>query len=133
MKRLVLFSFILTSFLFANGITQVPVSKYNINWKEQITDKKYKLITISDRFKCKKYLKAGELKTNNYRAKHYIMKNRAICADDVYIAQAKKVKFNFGSLEIVKDGEIIKETSKYIKIKNLDGKIEKIYKDELGQ
>jgi hypothetical protein len=117
--------------LFANQL--VPITVKDVNWKAKIDKKDYKLTNITERFKCKEYLDVIDLKMGLYRAKHYLLKNRPICLDDVYITKSSKVRFNFGTLQIEKEGEIIKETDKYIKIKNLDGKIEKIYKDEIGQ
>ena len=57
-----------------------------------------------------------------------ILKNRVICKKSLYMTSSKKIKFNFGFIEIEKDGEVLKETSKYIRIKNADGTVEKIYK-----
>jgi hypothetical protein len=129
------FVFILFFISFANGANNqlLPVSTSDIQWKGQITATNVKLIHANSRYKCKKYLDIKKLKENKYRAKHYILKNTPICANDAYIAQSNKIKFNFGNIEIEKEGEVIRETDKYIKIKNLDGKIEKIYKDERGQ
>ena len=126
MKLLLL---ILPILLFSKAIEVVPVATKSINWKEQLSLSNVKLIQSNDKHKCKEYLDINKLKKNKYRAKHYIIKDFTICADDVYIAVSKKIKFNFGFFEIERDGEIIKETDQYIKIRNLDGKIEKIYKD----
>lgn len=131
MIRVLVFLFFCVSIVLAT--TKVPVAKLPINWKSRITSNNVQFKNISSVYKCKKYLNIDKVKSNKLRAKHYILKNKPICADDVYMEENKKVVFKFGSLEIEKDGEIIKETSKYIKIKNLDGTIEKIYKDELGQ
>jgi len=120
---------ILPILLFSKAIEVVPVATKSINWKEQLSLSNVKLIQSNDKHKCKEYLDINKLKKNKYRAKHYIIKDFTICADDVYIAVSKKIKFNFGFFEIERDGEIIKETDQYIKIRNLDGKIEKIYKD----
>ena len=112
----------------------VPISIKNINFKEEISKDHYKIVEYNDlnrkiyNIKCKEYLSLEDLKSNSYRAKHYIKKNRVICKKSLYITSSKKIKFNFGSIEIEKDGEIIKETSKYIRIKNADGTVEKIYK-----
>jgi hypothetical protein len=115
--------------MFAQNEQLVPVSKKAIKWKGQLTAYEVKLKYISDEYNCKRYLDIEALKNGKYRASHYILKNRAICADDVYTEKPKKVKFNFGLLEIEMNGEIVSETDDYIKIKNGDGKIEKIYKD----
>ncbi len=117
-----------TVLVYAN-VELVPISITTINWKESIVSQNVKLIKPNDEYNCKKYLDIEVLKQNQYRAKHYILKNKAICDEDVYIQSDKKIKFNFGFLEIEKDGELIKETNEYIKIKNLDGTIIKIYKN----
>jgi len=107
----------------------LPISVKSINWKEKITPSNVKIIKKNNTFKCKKYLDIDILKKNKYRAKHYVLKNKALCFEDVYVQSDKKIKFNFGFLEIEKDGELIKETSDYIKIKNVDGTMTKIYKN----
>ena len=135
MKKIFLIFVIFIVNLFAQGISVVPISSKSINYKEQLFSNYYKLVQINDRniqkykIKCKNYPDLIELKLNKYRAKHYINKNKPICKKDIYIPVSKKIKFNFGLLEIERDGVIIKETDTYIKIKNLNGKIEKIYKN----
>jgi len=120
-------------------IKVVPVSNQSINFKEKIFASKARLLQTTNklfikkyisknRSVCKEYIDIKIFKENKYRAKHYIFKNKPICKKDVYIPASKKIKFNFGLLEIERDGEIIKETDNYIKIKNLNGTIEKIYK-----
>lgn len=118
--------------LFASEQVVVVASK-SINWKELLTSSNVKFVEPSSTLKCDKYIDIEILKDNQYRAKHYIAQGRAICDDDVYLQSGKKIKFNFGMLEIEKNGEVIKETKEYIKIRNLDGSIEKIYKDGRAQ
>ncbi len=127
MKNLIVI-LIISVFSFGSEIL-LPISTKTINWKAKITSSNVKLINATIKFKCKKYLDIKILKENKYRAKHYILKNRAICKNDVYVQSDQKIRFNFGLLEIEKEGELIKETDDYIKIKNLDGKIIKIYKN----
>ncbi|MEA3354202.1 MAG: hypothetical protein U9Q33_10335 [Campylobacterota bacterium] len=121
--------FLCFSITYAKNSEYIPVSTKSIGWKSSIDSNDFKVHKISNKYKCKKYLDISDLKKGKYRAKHYIIKNRAICAEDVYIEIPKKVKFNFGLLEIEKSAEVVKETDNYIKIKNPNGKIEKIYKD----
>ena len=131
-KLLIIFLFIVNSF--ASELKIVPISIKNINFKEEILDKHYKIVEYNDlnkriyNIRCKEYLTLKELQSNKYRAKHYIRKNKVICKKNLFITSSKKIKFNFGFLEIEKDGEVLKETSKYIRIKNADGTVEKIYK-----
>jgi len=113
-----------------NAEVQVlPLVNKQINYKSKIYSQNTRLIQANDKYKCKKYLDIQTLKQNKYYAKHFISKNKPLCAKDVYIPQINKVKFRFGNLEIEKDGELIRETKSYIKIKNVDGTIEKIYTD----
>jgi len=107
----------------------LPLVNKQINYKSKIYSQNTRLIQANDKYKCKKYLDIQTLKQNKYYAKHFISKNKPLCAKDVYIPQINKVKFRFGNLEIEKDGELIRETKSYIKIKNVDGTIEKIYTD----
>lgn len=107
----------------------VPVSFKIINYKNKIYSSDVRLIKVSKKFFCKKNINLNILKKNKYHAKHYIAKNKPLCFKDVFIPESRKINFRFGNLEIERDGEIVKETEKYIKIKNSDGKIEKIYKD----
>ena len=131
-KILIIFLFVLNSF--ANEPQIVPISVKNINFKEEISKTHYKIVEYNDLnkriydIKCKEFLSLEDLKSNSYRAKHYIKKNRVICKKSLYMPSSKKIKFNFGFIEIEKDGEVLKETSKYIRIKNADGTVEKIYK-----
>ena len=131
-KLLIIFLFILNSY--ASEVEVVPIAIKNINFKETLLEKHYKLVKYNDlnkkiyNMRCKQYLTLEELQSNKYRAKHYIRKNKVICKNSLFITAVNKIKFNFGFLEIEKDGEIIKETSKYIRIKNADGTVEKIYK-----
>lgn len=131
--KIFVFSFLFFGLTFASSIQVVPVATKDINWKEQLNLSNIKLYQVNEKIKCKSYLDIGTLKSKRYRASHYILKNRPICKDDAYIPKSNKIKFNFGSIVIEKEGEVIRETDSYIKIKNLDGKIEKIYKDERGQ
>ncbi len=135
MKSKLLLILIFTSSLFSKDLVIVPVSIKKINYKEQVYGHHYKLVQLTSqniikyKIKCKEYLNFKALRTNKYRANHYITPNKAICKKDLYFAKSKRVMFNFGALEIERDGEVIRETDQYIKLKNLDGKVEKIYKD----
>lgn len=135
MKYILLVLSILSVNIFANSLKIAPVSVKNIGYKKQISIGSFHIIQLNDkniknyRIRCKKFPDIQLMRKGKYRAKHYISKDRVICMKDVYMPKVKKVKFNFGLLEIEKDGEVIKETTRYIKIRNLDGKIQKIYKD----
>lgn len=107
----------------------IPLVNKKINFKNKIYSQDTRLVQVNEKYKCKEYLDIVKLKKNQYYAKRFISRNKPLCAKDVYIPQMNKVKFRFGNLEIEKDGELIRETKSYIKIKNLDGTIEKIYTD----
>jgi len=126
-KLVICFSLFLT--LNAASTQVVPLSNKTINYKNKIYSQDVRLIQINASYKCKEYLDIKKLKQNKYFAKHYILKNKPLCAKDVYIPKMNKVNFKFGNLEIEKEAELIRETKSYIKIKNVDGTIEKIYTD----
>ncbi len=115
--------------VYAQDIQVVPIAKKVINYKSKIYSRDTLLVQSNERYKCDEYINVIDLKKNKYYAKHYIAKNKPLCLKDVYIPEINKVKFRFGNLEIEKEAELIKETKSYIKIKNLDGTIEKIYID----
>lgn len=115
--------------LFSQGVQIVPLSNKDIQFKNKIYSYNLKLVQANEKYKCNEYLDVVTLKKNKYYAQHYIAKNKPICLKDVYVPKMNKVKFRFGNLEIEKEAELIKETKSYIKIKNLDGTIEKIYID----
>jgi len=121
--------FCFTYQLLADSVRTVPLSIKAIEYKNKIISSNLKLIQANNKYKCEEYLDIVTLKKNKYYAKHYIGKNKPICLKDVYIPTVNKVNFRFGNLEIEKEAELIKETKSYIKIKNLDGTIEKIYID----
>jgi len=115
--------------IFAQNIKVVPVTNKVINYKAKIYASNVRLVQENEKYFCKEYVDIKLLKQNKYFAKHYLRKNKPLCKKNVFLQSSRKIKFNFGNLEIEKDGEIIRETDHYIKIKTIDGKIEKIYKD----
>lgn len=125
-------SFLFLSFLivFLNGQDSfVAISSKAINWKGKLIKDNVSIIKQNNKLYCEKNIDFVKFKENKLRAKHYILPKKAICNDDVYEEKNNKIKFNFGFVEIQRDGELIKETNEYIKFRNPDGKIEKIYKD----
>ncbi|MFW0694692.1 hypothetical protein ACN091_10600, partial [Aliarcobacter butzleri] len=67
--------------------------------------------------------------SNQFVTTHYINKNMFICDKDVKSSENGGVVFNFGGVRIGKKGRIIFENNEFIRIKNLDGTIEQIYKN----
>lgn len=115
--------------LLANTINAVPLANKSIKYHSKIYSNNVRSVPVNEKYKCRKYIDTIPLKENKYFALHYIPKNRAICAKDVYIPKSNIIKFKFGNLEIEREGTILKETNKYIRVKNTDGTIEKIYKN----
>lgn len=126
LKYILIFSFLFT---YANGVQLVPMAKKDIKYKQKISSSDIYYVEASKKFSCEKYLIPSLLTQNLYYAKRYIIKNRPICDKDAVYKKANIVKFRFGGLIIEKEGELVRETDEYIKIKNSDGKITKIYKD----
>lgn len=63
------------------------------------------------------------------QATHYMRKGYVICQNDVKEYKKQSVLFDFGVIEIEKQGEVIFENDEYIRIKKSNGDIDKIYKD----
>ena len=70
-----------------------------------------------------------DILSGKYRSKGHFKKNRILCKKDVFIADKNRIIFNFGMIEIERDGKVLNQTDDYVRIKNTSGKIEKIYKD----
>jgi hypothetical protein len=114
-------------FLFADSVL---VSIKDLKFKEYLNYENLSEIQIEKKINCNKFDKSL-LKERRYIATRYIIKNTPICTKDVEVATNNKVKFDFGNIEIEKDGEVLGETDKYVKIKNTDGTTIKI--DKNGQ
>jgi len=108
---------------------EVLVAKEKIKFKEIIHVKKLMRKKAAKIYRHCVPVTLNDLHKTTYSAKHHIPKGSIICIKDIQIYQKTSIIFDFGSLEIEKDGKVIRDTSKYIKIKKPDGKIEKIYKD----
>ena len=107
---------------------KILVSNINIKYKEHLNYDNLTIITTNKKVRCKIF-DINKLNQNTYEAKHYIIKNRPICEKDVKISANKKIRYDFGNIVIERNGEVIGETKKFIKIKNNDGSIDKIYKN----
>ena len=108
---------------------EAVVTTSKINYKEIITSSK---ITAGNVSSVKKYcipMQISDFKEKKYIAKRYLKKGTTLCAKDVEEYTKNSILFNFGAIQIEKPGKIIFENDKYIKIKRIDGKVEKIYKD----
>jgi hypothetical protein len=107
----------------------VLISKESINFEEKLVLSKIRLQNVNDITKSCIPLKLSEVQNKEYITTHYINKNSIICQKDVRIYEDEGVVFNFGGVKIEKKGKIIYENNEFIRIKNLDGTIEQIYKD----
>ncbi len=129
MKKIFL---LISMFVFLDASQLVIKASKNIEYKSKIK-KSDLFLDYADNIKkfCQPITKEDIL-NNKYRAKIHIRKGHIICKKDLLKLNAKsanRILFNFGSIEIERDGKIIRETKDYIRIKNENGKIEKIYKD----
>ena len=107
----------------------VFISKDAIKFEEKINASKLKLQNINEINKACIPLTLDEIQNEEYISSHYINKNTIICQKDVKKQNDEGIVFNFGGLKIEKIGKIIYENNEFIRIKNLDGTIEQIYKD----
>lgn len=124
--KLSLLSLIFTNCLFA---VTVLVSKDAIKYEEKIDSSKVIKKEVESINKTCNPLTLQHLESNQFITTHYINKNVIICEKDVKLLENEGVVFNFGGVKIEKKGKIIFENSEFIRIKNLDGTIEQIYKD----
>ncbi len=107
----------------------VIVTNSKIDYKEKIDVKKLSFAKV---LSVKKYcipLTILDIQSKKYLAKRYLKKGTVLCTSDVKEYSKKSVLFNFGLIEIEKEGKIIFENDEYIRIKKPNGKIEKIFKD----
>ena len=124
--KLSLFIFFLTTNVF--GI-RVLVTKSSIGFEQKIIASKLRLMNVPVLKKACTPLTLNQVQNNEYISTHYINKNSILCKKDVRSYKKESVIFKFGGLEIEKKGKIIYENDDFIRIKQEDGKIEKIYKD----
>jgi hypothetical protein len=107
----------------------VLVSQEAINFEEKLDASKVKLQNVSELNKSCVPLKLSEIQNEEYITTHYINKNTIICTKDVKKYENESIIFNFGGVQIEKKGKVIFENKDFIRIKNIDGTIEQIYKD----
>ncbi|RLA74128.1 MAG: hypothetical protein DRG78_21570 [Epsilonproteobacteria bacterium] len=112
-----------------NAAVQVTKASEEIPYNSRITTSNVYFDYVNNLKTSCSPINKDILKKNVYVAKIILKRGRIICRKDVVIANQNRIIFNFGSIEIEKDGKLIRETGSYIKIKNTNGKIEKIYKN----
>ena len=120
--------FILFLVFFNLYSSEILISKRNINYKDVINSEYLELVNISNDIRCTTFDK-NLLKKHKYQAKRYIYKGKAICYKDLQKVQINKIKYDFGNIEIQRDGKVVGENKDYVKIKNYDGTVIKIYKN----
>lgn len=108
---------------------EVVVTNKRINFNEIIESSNLKKAEVLNVKKFCIPLTLENFKTTKYIAKHYMREGFIICTKDVKKYEKNSILFNFGSIQIERDGKVVFENDDYIKIKRNDGKIEKIYKD----
>jgi len=108
---------------------EVLVAKSVIKFKERVkpTNLRFKKVK-SVRKSCIPATLNG-IGQDYYISTHYINPGSIICEKDISIYEKKTVIFNFGNIEIEKEGKVVGETKQYIRIKKPNGRIEKIYKN----
>ena len=124
--KLSILIFILNINLFA---ISVLVSKESINFEEKLDSSKVLVQDITEINKSCIPIKLSEIERQDYVTTHHINKNAIICLKDVKKYENESIVFNFGGLKIEKKCKIIYENKDFIRIKNIDGTIEQIYKD----
>lgn len=124
--KLSILVFLLNINLFA---ISVLVSKVAINFEEKLDSSKVVSQNVAEINKSCTPLTLSQLQNEEYITTHYINKNTIICIKDVKKYENESVIFNFGGVKIEKKGKVIYENSDFIRIKNIDGTIEQIYKD----
>lgn len=126
MLRLSFIFFILISELFAQTVV---VAKESLKFGEVIETDKLLEKDVNNIKKSCIPATLEDLANKKYVTTHFINKNSIICLKDIKRNKEQSIIFNFGGLQIEKKGSIIYENDEFIRFKNEDGTIEKIYKD----
>ncbi len=126
MLRLSVVFFIFLSNVFSQTVV---VAKESIRFGEELESEKLVQKDVNSIKKSCVPLLMDEINNNKYVTTHFINKNSIICQKDIKKGGEETVIFNFGGLQIEKKGTVIYENDEFIRIKNQDGTIEKIYKD----
>ncbi len=131
MKKYLIILLFLSTIIEAS--VEVIKARVNIEYKAKIIKSDVYLDNVSfkkiKRF-CTPIEKSDFINNTEFRAKVHIKKGSIICKKDLYqTKKTNKILFNFGSIQIERSGKIIRETKEYIRLKDDNGKIQKIYKD----
>lgn len=120
------FFLIFTVNIFARDIL---IANKNIAYKSLILNEDLSLVSNAYMKKYCEPISLDMIQNNKYISNRFIKKNTVVCKDDVSLYKKNSVIFNFGSIQIERNGKLIFENDEYIKIKKENGDIEKIYKD----
>ena len=107
----------------------VIVAKESIGYKEKIDANKLTFMQVDKIKKKCKPVTLNYLNAKQYIAAHHINRGSIVCEHNLTTYKKNAVLFDFGSIEIERNGKVINENDEYIMLKNEDGKREKIYKD----
>jgi hypothetical protein len=107
----------------------VLISSKMIAFEEKVDSSKVRIEEVSEINKFCIPLKLSDIEESSYITTHHINRNTIICMKDVKKSDNESIIFNFGGVKIEKKGKIIYENKDFIRIKNIDGTIEQIYKD----
>lgn len=109
----------------------VFVAKTNISFKQTVTKNDFNIISVDPKEipRTCEVFPISQIDLQRYVTTKYIRQGSVICSKDLALFDSKEVVFDFGSLEIKTDGEIINETNESITIKKYDGSVVKIFKD----
>lgn len=116
----------------SQGINVLVATK-NIRLNDKLTQENLQLQTLPLRDRSCTPLGLKEITDNTFTAANFIIKGSVVCTRNANKYEKQSVIFDFGTLEIEQEGEIIFENDEFIRIKKRDGKVEKIYKDGLTQ
>jgi hypothetical protein len=119
-------------YLQASSVEVIKASRY-IKYKNQISKSDLYIDTV-DISKIDKFcnpIARGDFLNSHFRAKKHIKKDKILCIRDIYKSNIvnNKILFNFGLIEIEKSGKIVRETREYVRIKDENGNLQKIYKN----
>ena len=123
--KFLLYFFITLTFSYS---TEIVVSDVNIQYDSYIDIEHLAIVNTTKKVRCRAF-DVSKLHTKTYVSKRYIIKGHPICERDVKVAVKNRIRYDFGSIVIERNGKVIGENRKFIKIKNNDGSIEKIYKN----
>jgi hypothetical protein len=131
LKKIIVFiSFCI--FLQASSVEVIKASR-DIRYKNPIskTDLYLDIVDINSIDKFCNPVARDDFSKSQFRAKKYIRKDKIICIRDIYKSSIvnDKVLFDFGLIQIERAGKIVRETKDYVRIRDENGNLQKVYKN----